>query len=290
MDLASVLQAIKRADAAGDTDAARKLGSIAQQMMAPPEAAIPVDYTMGELIGRGVRRGAKQLSSTFGDVIPAMGASALGFDEYAKQQMEEAKQTQKEIAQTMAPQYKSLSDVKGVGDYIPFALETAAEQVANIGTSLIPGVGAGALAARAGLGAAGKAAAVNAGTFLGAYAQNAPEVFQNVFEQTGQLAPGASALFGAGAAALDSILPASLAKQLSGPVKMGIVEKVLEKSGMDKGLLRSVAASAVKGVPTEGMTEGAQEAISIAAEKFVGNNPQIFESKEWNRKIGRAHV
>ena len=283
MDLASVLQAIKRADAAGDTDAARKLGSIAQQMMAPPEAAIPVDYTMGELLSRGVRRGAKQLSSTFGDIIPAMGASALGYDEYAKQQMEEAKQTQKEIAQTMAPQYKSLSDVKGIGDYIPFALETAAEQVPNIATSLIPGVGAGALAARAGVGAAGKAAAVNAGTFLGAYAQNAPEVFQNIYQETGQLAPGASAIFGAGAAALDSILPASLAKQLSGPVKMGIVEKVLEKSGMDKGLLRSVTASAVKGVPTEGLTEGAQEAISIAAEKFVGDNPQIFESKEWNR-------
>ena len=283
MDLASVLQAIKRADAAGDTDAARKLGSIAQQMMAPPEAAIPVDYTMGELLGRGVRRGAKQLGSTFGDIIPAMGASALGFDEYAKQQMEEAKQTQKEIAQTMAPQYKSLSDVKGIGDYIPFALETAAEQVPNIATSLIPGVGAGALAARAGVGAAGKAAAVNAGTFLGAYAQNAPEVFQNIYQETGQLAPGASAIFGAGAAALDSILPASLAKQLSGPVKMGIVEKVLEKSGMDKGLLRSVTASAIKGVPAEGLTEGAQEAISIAAEKFVGDNPQIFESKEWNR-------
>ena len=283
MDLASVLQAIKRADAAGDTDAARKLGSIAQQMMAPPEAAIPVDYTMGELLSRGVQRGAKQLGSTFGDIIPAMGASALGFDEYAKRQMEEAKQTQKEIAQTMAPQYKSLSDVKGIGDYIPFALETAAEQVPNIATSLIPGVGAGALAARAGVGAAGKAAAVNAGTFLGAYAQNAPEVFQNIYQETGQLAPGASAIFGAGAAALDSILPASLAKQLSGPVKMGIVEKVLEKSGMDKGLLRSVTASAIKGVPAEGLTEGAQEAISIAAEKFVGDNPQIFESKEWNR-------
>ena len=94
---------------------------------------------------------------------------------------------------------------------------------------------------------------------------------------------GASALFGAGAAALDSILPASLARRLSGPVKMGIVEKVLEKSGMDKGLLRAVTANAIKGIPGEGLTEGAQEAISIAAEKFVGDNPQIFESKEWNR-------
>jgi hypothetical protein len=69
---------------------------------------------------------------------------------------------------------------------------------------------------------------------------------------------------------------------------MGIVEKMLEKSGMDKGLLRSVTANAIKGVPGEGLTEGAQEAISIAAEKFVGNNPQIFESKEWNRIMESA--
>ena len=182
MELASVLQAIKRADAAGDTEAARKLGAIAQQMMASPEDLIKPDYTMGEIISRGLRRGTKQLGATFGDLIPAMGASALGFEDYAKKQMGEYADTQREIAETMAPQYKSMSDVKGIGDIIPFALETAVEQVPNIATSLVPGVGAGALAARAGLGMAGKAAAVNAGTFLGAYAQNAPEIFQNVYQ------------------------------------------------------------------------------------------------------------
>lgn len=287
MNINDVLQALRNADAAGDKASAARLAQIANQII-NPESAIPVDYTMGEILGKGVKRGFKRLGSTFGDVLPAMGASALGFEDYAKKQMAEAAATEQEIAQTMAPQYKSLADVKGVGDYVPFALETVAEQAANIGTSLVPGVGAGALAARAGLGAAGKAAAVNAGTFLGAYAQNAPEVFQNVYEQTGQLAPGASALFGAGAAALDSILPASLARRLSGPVKAGIVEKVLEKSGMDKGLLRSVTANVIKGVPAEGLTEGAQEAISIAAEKFVGNNPQIFQSKEWDRIMESA--
>jgi len=288
MELASVLQAIKRADAAGDTEAAQKLGAVARQMMSSPEDLIKQDYSMGEILSKGVQRGVKRLGSTFGDIVPAMGASALGFDEYARKQMEEAAQTEQEIARTMPAQYKSLSDVKGIGDYLPFALETIGEQVPNIATSLVPGVGAAGLATRAGLGMAGKAAAVNAGTFLGAYAQNAPEVFQNIYQETGQLAPGASAIFGAGAAALDSVLPASLAKRLTGPVKMGIVEKMLEKSGMDKGLLRTVTANAIKGVPGEGLTEGAQEAISIAAENFVAKNPQIFESKEWNRIMESA--
>jgi hypothetical protein len=189
MRIEDVLQALRNADAAGDKASATRLAEIANRII-NPESAIPVDYTMGEILSKGVRRGAKQLGSTFGDIIPAMGASALGFEDYAKRQMEEARQTQQEIAQTVAPQYKSLSDVKGIGDVVPFALETVAEQVPNIATSLVPGVGAGALAARAGAGALGKAAAVNAGTFLGAYAQNAPKSSKTCTSRLASWRPG----------------------------------------------------------------------------------------------------
>lgn len=261
-----------------------------QQFDAEETKRLQKEYGPGilETFGRGVKRGAGELASTVTDIIPAMGASALGFDEYAKEQMAEAAQKRQARQMETPAVFESYKDVEGIGDALKFAAETVGEQVPNIATSLIPGLGAAGLATKAGLGVAGKAAAVNAGTFLGAYAQNAPEVFQNVYQETGQLAPGASALFGAGAAALDSVLPASLAKRLTGPVKMGIVEKVLEKSGMDKGLLRAVTANVIKGVPGEGLTEGAQEGISIAAEKFVADNPQIFESKEWNRIMESA--
>ena len=100
--------------------------------------------------------------------------------------------------------------------------------------------------------------------------------------------PGVAALFGAGSAALDSILPAQLAKSITGPLKVGIIEKVLEKSGMDKGLLRSVTAGMAKGVGGEGLTEGAQESINIAAERFVAENPEVFGSKEWDRIMQSA--
>ena len=325
MQLDSILRAIKKADAAGDTAAAQKLADIANQMMASPaaspaapEEAIKPDYTYGEMASKSFTRGLKQLGSTFGDVIPAMGASALGFKDYAKRQMEEAKQTQEEISKSYAPQYGKLSDVKGVSDVPGFMLENIVEQVPNIATSLIPGVGGAALAGRTAItaatktlalqaaerGLAGEAATAfvnqglkqaapqlaakaelgqNVGIFLGSYAQNAPEVFQNVYEKTGELAPGASLLFGAGSAALDSVLPAKLMNKLTGPMKVGIIEKVLEKSGMDKGLLRSVSAGMLEASGAEGLTEGMQEAISIAAENFVGKNPQIFGSKEWER-------
>jgi hypothetical protein len=276
------------------------------------------ELTYGEQASRAFTRGTKQLGSTFGDIIPAMAGKALGFDEYAQRQMGEAKATQEEIDKYYAPQYKELGDVKGITDVPGFVLETIVEQIPNILTSLIPGVGLEAVAARtaangiaknlavqaAEKGLAGdaatafiaqgvkqslpqlaniKSAAQNAGIFLGSYAQNAPEVFQNIYEETGKLEVGTSLLFGAGSAALDSVLPSQLAKSLTGPVRVGVVEKILEKSGMDKGLLRTVSANVLKGAGFEGMTEGAQEAISIAAERFVNDNPQVFGSKEWNR-------
>jgi len=272
----------------------------------------------GEMAKKAFTRGTKQLGSTFGDIIPAMAGKALGFDEFAERQMGEAKATQEEINKYYAPQYKELSDVKGITDAPGFVLETIVEQIPNILTSLIPGVGLQAVAARtaangiaknlavqaAEKGLAGeaanafiaqgvkqslpqlaniKSAAQNAGIFLGSYAQNAPEVFQNIYEETGKLEVGTSLLFGAGSAALDSVLPSQLAKSLTGPMRVGVVEKILEKSGMDKGLLRTVSANMLKGAGFEGMTEGAQEAISIAAERFVSDNPQVFGSKEWNR-------
>jgi hypothetical protein len=280
------------------------------------EFEIPrAELTTGEMASRAFTRGTKRLGSTFGDIIPAMGAKALGFDEYAQRQLEEAKATEEEIAKYYAPQYPELKSVKGISDVPGFFLETIVEQIPNIATSIIPGVGAGVIAARTGLTSLGKSLAVQgaekglagrelaefvtqgmaqgaasrqaigqgAGVFLGSYAQNAPEIFQNIYQETGQMDVPASLLFGAGSAALDSVLPAQLARSLTGPVKVGIVEKVLEKSGMDKGLLRSITAGTLKGMGAEGLTEGAQEAISIYAENFVGNNPQIFDSADWNR-------
>jgi hypothetical protein len=280
------------------------------------EFEIPrAELTTGEMASRALTRGTKRLGSTFGDIIPAMGAKALGFEEYAQKQLGEAAETEQEIAKYYAPQYPELKDVKGISDVPGFFLETIVEQIPNIATSIIPGVGAGVIAARTGLTSLGKSLMVQgaerglagreltefvaqgmaqsaatrqavgqgAGVFLGSYAQNAPEIFQNIYQETGQMDVPASLLFGAGSAALDSVLPAQLAKSLTGPVKAGIVEKVLEKSGMDKGLLRSITAGTLKGMGAEGLTEGAQEAISIYAENFVGNNPQIFESADWNR-------
>ena len=315
------------------------------------------DYGIGETFTRGVSRGASRLGSTFTDVLPAMGASALGFDEYAEAQLAEAAEKERRLAVTNPAQFQSYKDVEGIGDAIKFGLETVGEQVPNLATAIVPGIGGGSLAARgaataatkaataatreAAEGAAKKAAATLAkprakplspaavkaveaavpqasariystktaretakaaakaaaaaapkgqlaGAFLGSYALNAPEVFRNIYEETGETAPGVAALFSSVSAGLDSILPAALMQQFSGPLKGAVVKKLLTRSGMrtstlSDGLLKPIGLGLAAGIGTEGLTEGAQEAISIAAEQFVNENEDYWDSEDWER-------
>lgn len=277
----------------------------------------------GELFTRGVKRGFKQLGSTLTDIIPAMAGSALGFEDYAKGQMQEAADTQAEIQRDMPAEFTSYKQADTLGNAGRYAAETFGEQFPNILTSLIPGMGAGAIAGRTAASAAGKAllaqaaerglageaaeqfvasglkaaapqiaakagTAQNVGVYLGAYAQNAPEIFQNVYEQTGSMQPAVALLSGAVSSALDSVLPARLIGTVTGPMKVGIIEKILEKSGMNRGLLRKATSEVLTSTGAEGLTEGAQEAIGMAAENFVDANKGLFNSEGWNRIMESA--
>ncbi|NDB59035.1 hypothetical protein EB001_11340 [bacterium] len=262
--------------------AAKQLIVDRQEAEAINLANAPVDYTMGEAASKALTRGFKQTGSALFDVLPAMVGSAVGADEYAKRQMQEAAQTQKEIQESYAPEVKSYKDVSGLGSAAKFGVETVLEQVPNLLTSIIPGVGGAGLAARAGL---SRAAGAGAGLYLGSYAQNAPEVFQNIYESTGKLEPGAAALAGTLSAALDTALPGYLLKKFTGPSKALFVERLLEKSGMQPGLARKAISVLPEAAGLEGLTEGTQEAISIAAEKYIANNQDKFTSEDWNRII-----
>jgi len=251
------------------------------------------EYGVGETFMRGAKRGLTRMGSTFGDVIPAMGASALGFDEYAQRQMAEAAETQRQIQETNAPSFTSYKQVEDIPSALKFAAETIGETTPDI-LSIIGTGGVGGALAKAGtraatLGAEQLAArAVTgqaAGVYLGSYAQNAPEVFQSVYQETGKLEPGVAALFGSVSAALDAVLPAQILKGMSQPLKLSIAEKVLERSGMNPGLLRKSLAVVPATSLKEGLTESAQEAINIAAEKFVDENAAVWGSKEFERMV-----
>jgi len=257
------------------------------------------DLSFGEAAKRAVIRGGKQVSTAFGDIIPAIGASALGFDDYAKRQMEEAAATQEEIRNRFAPEVQSYKEVTGPMSALKYGVETIGEQIPNLATALIPG-GVGAMLGRraavgaaeaAGLGtkeaaellASRQALGQNLGVYLGSYSQNAPEVFQNIYDTSGQLEPAAALLFSSISAGLDSAFPAAIMNKLTKPAKIGLVEKVLEKSGMEPSLLRKITAAIPESIALEGLTEGAQEAISLKAENFINKNAGLFNSEGWNR-------
>ena len=247
------------------------------------------NYTLGQAGSKAVSRGMERVKSTFGDVIPAMVGNALGADEYAKRQMYEAQASEALINREYTPEIKSYKDVQGLGDAIKFGIETIGEQLPNLGVMAVPGVAAGQVAKigasklAAGALAKRQATAQGIGVYLGSYSLNAPEVFKNIYDETGELSTGTSLLFGAAAASLDSVLPATILKNITPLQKLAISKAVIKKSGARPGLVESVFKGLAKGAATEGVTEGMQEAISIAAENFVGGNPQIFDSEDWDR-------
>lgn len=273
-------QALKNAHAAGDTAAAQKLaGALKAQGSFQAPVATP-ELGLVDTFTGGVSRGLGRLGSTFTDIIPAMTASVVGADEYAQEQFAEAEEKQA-LSQRLNPtQFESFKEVEGIGDFTRFAAETIGEQFGNLGLTVGTALTGGALAPVVG---AAKATGQLAGAAFGSYALNAPEVFENVYRETGETAPGTALLFGAAAASLDSILPLALSRSISGPLKAGIATKLLEKSGMSRGVLRSGTAGLFSGLGLEGITEGAQEGISIAAERFIDDNPDVFGSKEFDR-------
>jgi hypothetical protein len=288
------------------------------------------DYTMGEAASKALTRGTKQIGSALFDVIPAMGASALGFDDYAKRQMEEAQQTQEEVQKYYAPEVASYKDVNDISSGLTYGVETIAEQIPNLASMFIPGGVGAAVGRRAGVGAAERGLASKvapvlgegltqkeavtaaqrlygddvvkealqsgaasgskygggAGLYLGAFSQNAPEVFQNIYDATGgQFEPGAAVLAGGISSVLDTAMPAYIINKFKGPSKALFIETLLEKSGMKPGLARKAISILPEAAGIEGLTEGTQEAISIQAEKYITNNQDKFSSDEWNRVL-----
>lgn len=252
------------------------------------------NYSLGTAASKAFSRGAERLKSGFGDVIPAMVGKTLGFDEFAERQMQEAQASEELIQRKYAPQIKSYKDVDSFGSAIKFGAETIFEQIPNLATMLIPGaaapqvarIGAGKLAATEL--AKRQAAAQGIGVYMGSYALNAPEVFKNIYEETGELATGTAVLFGAAAAALDSVLPSAVLKNITPFEKSALAASVLRRSGTRPGITKSVLSGIAKGSGAEALTEGAQEAISISAENFVAGNSQYFDSEDWDRVMESA--
>jgi hypothetical protein len=258
-----------------------------------------------------IKRGAAQTGVLLGDVLPAMAGKAVGADEYAAQQLQEAAKSQEEIAKKYPAEVPSYTDIKGAGDALTYAKEAVGEALPSLVPSLFTGgaasiLGRGAVVAaqsaaekavlaQAAKGLAGeelKQAATQAGikaaqqtalkyqvggALTGSAAQNVPDVYQNIYEATGQQDLGTALAFGGFNAALDAVTPVMLLRKaaLSGITPEALGAAWYKRAG--KGV--------AQGFVTEGGTEALQEASSAAAESFVDQNRGFFTPQNFERFI-----
>jgi hypothetical protein len=262
------------------------------------------DVGIGTLLKRGFMRGLGETGIALGDTLPAMGASALGFDEYAQRQLGEAQESRAALEAKYPTQFRSYTEIGSPYEALQYGAETLGELGPTALTALVPGIGAGAVgsrvAARGAMGAAleagplsraGLAAAETAaakagevagkramygGVYLGSFAQNAPEVFESIYRETDKMEPGIAALAGGLSSVLDAIVPGKVLGELGGYGKMKVIEKLAKESGAAPKVWKYIGKEAAKTAGTEGLTEAAQESINAAAEQVAGSTKDMF--------------
>ena len=247
-----------------------------------PEPFMPELRPLTQL-RRGVARGVGQLGIALGDVLPAMVASGIGADEYAKQQMEEAAASQARLAAKYPSMVPSYTDISTPMEAITYGAETIGEVLPSAATAIVPGLGGAALATRMGVSAS---TGMLGGVFMGSFVQNAPEVFQNIYEETGALEPAIASLFGGVSSTLDSILPASLLSRLGRYGKVKVAENLIGMSGASPSVMARAGAitkAVGKASLTEGMTESTQEAIGALAEQVAGSTKSLLDPENIQR-------
>lgn len=269
------------------------------------------DVGIGTLLKEGFMRSMGETGIALGDVLPAMGASALGFDDYAQRQMAEAQESRAALEAKYPTQFKSYTEIENPYEALQYGAETLGELGPTALTAMVPGAGAGVLGSRlaargamktaleAGpLSMAGRAAAETAakeaaqvagkramygGVYLGSFAQNAPEVFQGIYQETDKMEPGIAALFGGISSVLDTIVPGKVLSDLGGYGKMKVIEKLAKESGAAPKVWKYIAKEAALTAGSEGLTEAAQESINAAAEQVAGSAKGVLDPENIQR-------
>lgn len=235
------------------------------------EEAFPTvygSYKEVEDIGSGIGYVSEKFGELLPDIIPSITTGGIGMfmgkkaaQKAARNTIEEvSSKTERELLEggldtaTDAALYKNVADRVG---------REAAEKITQ------DFVGKG----------------ITTGAFLGSFAQNAPEVFENIYEETGDIAPAGAVLFGGLSSMLDSLLPARLLGQFGDYGKAQIMARMLRDSGASPAVWKAVLREGAQAGVQEGMTEAAQEAISVAAEKFYGSNKEFFGPENVDRYL-----
>jgi len=267
---------------------------------------------LGTIAKRGFMRSLGETGIALGDLAPAMLNEFIGGDRaYTERQMAEAQKSREELQQKYPTRFKSYKNIDSPFQAIEYGAETLGELLPTAATSMIPGAGAGTVASRlaarnvmrsaleagplsrAGMATAETAAkqagqvagrrAMYAGNYMGSFAQNVPEVFEGIYEQTGKFEPGIAALAGGISSVLDSVVPTKVMDQLGTYGKLKLVEKLAKESGAAPNVWKRIGLDAAKTAATEGLTESAQESIGAYAEQVAGSAKGVLDPENIQR-------
>jgi len=255
------------------------------QMAAEKASAAQPDYRnlgLGQLAAGAFRRSMSGLGSTVTDLIPALAGSALGYKDYAREQLAEAEEKQKQAELRDPTAFKSYKEVEGLGGGAGYVAETLGGIAPDI-LGMLTGAGAGAVVGKRlvtkGLEEAAKQAAMRSaattgakvGTGAASLGLQAPETFKNIYEETGEQAPGTGLFFGLIQASLDTVLPARIINQLGPAGRARISAELANRSTIVPPSIKAGFAKEIaKTGAIEGGTEVLQEALGILAEKTAG--------------------
>lgn len=256
----------------------------------------PTQIPLSDLFMSGMGRGWENLKSDVTDVIPSMAGEALGFHDYAKEQLAEREEKLKEAqAQypSFFPDFKSVEDIpSGLG----YAAEKIGEQVPNIASVVVPGAAARLGATRAAgllgreLSAESLSRIHTAGMGAGAAALNIPETYEQIHNETGELHPGIATMFGAVKSGLDTMFAGRISRQLGEGALSQLAAKAVENSSVAPSLKRIFLKEAAKDMALEGTTEGTQEFIDQLASQAAGSKHDLFSKEHLDNILESALV
>ena len=252
-------------------------GVSSEDMLQSLIAETPKDTSLSTLASNAWERGKGELGVSLGPKLKGFLGSIVGADEYAKQKLEQAAQESAQLEKEHPTQLGSYEDVKSIPEAGRFLLEQGVQQLPNFAPSLGMGL--------AGAAVAGPPGAI-IGAVLGSFAMEAPDTLENLYQETGDLHVPTAVVAGGMKAALDAVLGARLAK----PIRAAVGTKLLERSGMEPNLVKTAAKELFKDTGIEGVTEGAQQAIDVEAEKIVSEDLDVWTSDDFKSVLNASII
>lgn len=257
-------------------------------ILSTPDDEIPQKFEEEDSFASMLERSVNQFKGSFGAGIRTIG-DATGIqtiEDFGQEVLDEAVNEAVWLGQPDISSFTEIEDIGDVGEYIQYAITQA---IPSMGASLA----SGATGSMVGLGVAGPPGAVAGGilgAFLPSFIGNTGQVALEVQERGGDPDESSLAIVAAGTlmGGLDVAGVATMLRPIAGPLIKQFGIDAVGNELVKMGVGQAAAKGALAGLVAEGVTEAAQEDISMTMAGYLtGTEMPIDEMAE---RIGNAFL